>query len=118
MATRRERLDEFFRRLQSAPAARSFDEGFGRLSRILNEVEDELSGIEYNLQTAAADGRMYPPTWKNTRRHPTRPMLYILLSRGHVMMVAKNGAMEISERVAGRRVFDRPGEDGRRVDDL
>ena len=69
MASRSERLAEFFRRLMQAPPARSYDEAFGQVSRILNEVEDELSGVEYNMKNAGFDGRMYPPTWNNTRRH-------------------------------------------------
>jgi hypothetical protein len=50
MAPRSERLDEFFRRLTVAPSARSFDEAFGQMSRVLNEVEDELSGIPYDIK--------------------------------------------------------------------
>jgi hypothetical protein len=43
--SKRERLDEFFRRLLSAPGAGSLDEALTQLARILDAVEDELSGV-------------------------------------------------------------------------
>jgi hypothetical protein len=100
------------------PAARSYDEAFGQVSRILNEVEDELSGIEYNFMNAGFDGRMYPPTWDNIRRHPNRAAVYLLLSRGHLTMIGDNGAIKTNKRTADQTLLDKPGEDGRKIDDL
>jgi len=41
-------LDEFYRRLGSAPAASTFEEALGLIRRTLNEVEDDLSGFPMN----------------------------------------------------------------------
>ena len=118
MATRSERLAECFRRLTLVPAARSQDEAFGQLSRILNEVEDELSGIEYDIITAGFDGRMYPPTWNNIRVDPRNQRIRLLLSLRHLTFIGENGAIKIEDRKTGQTNFDKPGEDGRKVDEL
>jgi phytoene/squalene synthetase len=45
MATIRHRLDEFYRRLAAAPPARTADEALELICRMLDEVEDDMSGI-------------------------------------------------------------------------
>lgn len=63
MANRRalqsERLAEFYTRLAAAPAARSFDEAFGQIHRILNRVEDELSELRFEPLDMPRGGRLY-----------------------------------------------------------
>jgi hypothetical protein len=61
-----ERLEKFYERLRDAPASSSRTEALALIARILNEVEDEMSGIPYNPRvyedrSAPTDGRMYPP---------------------------------------------------------
>jgi len=70
MATKAERLQEFATRLGAAVPARSFDEAYGQITRILNEVEDELSGVSYDMSKSATDGRLYPSLWDNVRAGP------------------------------------------------
>ncbi|HLL89997.1 MAG TPA: hypothetical protein VK324_11910 [Tepidisphaeraceae bacterium] len=118
MASYEDRLREFFTRLDAAPAARSFDEGFGQIWRLLNEVEDELSGVAYNSTTLGRDGRLYPPMWDNTMRPPDRPEVWHLRSKNHVSLVGTNGAIEIRSIVPDERVYEKPGDDGLRAGDL
>jgi hypothetical protein len=58
--SRAQRLQEIYRRLAQAPAAGSFTEMRRQLDDVLNEVEDELSGVAYDPRRWATDGRLYP----------------------------------------------------------
>jgi hypothetical protein len=101
-----------------APAASSFEEAYGLLFRILNEVEDELSPIPYNVNMMDRDGRLYPPLWDNTRRDPSRPRVWRLRSRGHVTMIGDNGSIAIEDIASGSIVYEKAGADGLQVDQL
>src|SRR5262249_356722 len=64
---------EFYRRLAAAPLANSADAALEQLSRILEEVEDELSGIPKQSPPpppSRPDGRMYPPLADHILRLP------------------------------------------------
>jgi hypothetical protein len=70
---RRERLDEFFRRLVAAPSAGTADEAMEQLSNILDGVEDELTGIPNVPDNWREDGRIYPPQADHKRPVPGIP---------------------------------------------
>lgn len=62
--SRRERLDELYRRLAIAPAPTSAEAALELICRTLEKVEDEMSGIpkaDPPPQPGSDDGRMYPP---------------------------------------------------------
>lgn len=119
MFTKRERLEEFFRRSGLAPGSSSFDEALALIRRIMNEVEDELSGIAMNpkptLQTD--DGRMYPPMDDMIFEIPGRPTVKRCRSRRHRIFIGNNGAIEI-QSLEGVIEFSKLGADGRSIDDL
>ncbi len=70
---RRERLDEFFRRLVAAPNAGTSDEAMEQLSKILDQLEDELTGIPNIPDNWREDGRIYPPQQDHKRSIPGHP---------------------------------------------
>lgn len=111
------RLREFYRRLDVAPPARSLDEAYGQICRILNEVEDELSGIRYNLTTSKSDGRMYPPFWDFTWPDPDRSGVTIFRTALHRIFIGRNGAIEITDLGSHGIEFEKAGEDGQKVGD-
>jgi hypothetical protein len=117
-AKKRERLDEILRRLRGAhPFA---DGGVARmtLEEVMRGVEDEMSGIPENPNSAIAprDGRMYPPddqfeiesgspfvrTFKQTRHRTSFGV------NGSVLIVTSDGTVEC----------DLPGLDGKKLVDL
>lgn len=63
-ATKRERIDEIMRRVQSSSPFSSGVAARCALEEIMKDVEDALSGIPENpdAATAPTDGRMYPPS--------------------------------------------------------
>ncbi len=116
--TKRERLNETLRRVRDAAP---FPNGFaarGALERIMNEVEDQFSGIPRNphATTAPTDGRMYPPddmfeiqsgswgvrTFKQTR---------------HRTSFGENGALEIV-LWDGTVEISLCGQDGKFISDI
>jgi hypothetical protein len=117
--SKRVRFEEFLRRLESAPAAGSFDEAYLQICTILNAVEDELTSIPNNPETWQTDGRMYPPQMDNMRDVPDRLTVKRFRSRAHNTYVATNGAIEIrSVDASGEKVlFSKPGADGKRLID-
>jgi len=113
--TKGERLAEFYRRLLLAPPAKDHDEAFKQMETILNAVEDEFSGIEYNLETSDIDGRLYPPSRKFRRKVPGHPELMKYAQRRHFTVIAANGAIEIRLVKTSVLVLAKSGADGKGV---
>ena len=111
MATKRERLAEYFNRLAAAPPAASADEAFRLAADTLNSVEDDLSGAPFNPPTWATDGRMYPPQSDNAHAVAGRPGVTRYRTKGHNLLVGPNGAIEIASP-SGTVIFTKPGADG------
>lgn len=88
-------------------------------------MEDELSGIPRNFdesKEAPPDGRMYPP---HVGREEASNAVGVrsFRTRKHLNSYAENGAIEILDVLYGNPirdppVIDKPGADGRRVNDF
>ncbi|HEU4883024.1 MAG TPA: hypothetical protein VFT45_12275 [Longimicrobium sp.] len=114
---KRERLEEFFRRLLAAPGVGSFDEALEQLSTILDAVEDELSGAENVPQDWQSDQRLYPPQKDSLRVVPEHPRVRRFRNRRHSTYIGENGSVEIVS-LSGRVEVRKPGRDGRGVWEL
>jgi hypothetical protein len=111
---KRERLEEFFRRLLAAPSAGSIDEALQQLISILNAVEDELTGTPYDPGKWREDDRIYPPQPDNMHAVPGHPRVTRFRSLGHSTYIGMNGSLEIVAR-DGTVELSKPGLDGRSV---
>ncbi|MBB4636719.1 hypothetical protein [Longimicrobium terrae] len=109
------RLQEFYRRLSASPPAQSDDEMFVRYCTLLDQVEDELTGIPYDPSAWMSDGRLYPPQKDRMLRAPAGHVT-VFRSRGHLTRLGENGAIEIV-RVNGAVEFRKAGSDGRHIHD-
>jgi hypothetical protein len=114
---KRERLDEFFRRLLAAPGAGTFEEVMKQLINILNAVEDELTGTPNDPANWQQDHRLYPPQPDAMRDVPEHPHVQRFRSRRHNVYVGDNGSVEIVA-LSGRVELRKPGLDGRGVWEL
>jgi hypothetical protein len=114
---KRVRLQELYRRLAAAPFASTYEEARGQHSNILNEVEDALTGIPYDLSRWETDGRMYPPQDDNLRKVPGQPHVRRFRHFGHNTYIGDNGSIEIT-RLDGTVEFQKYGADGRGVWEL
>ena len=88
------------------------------LERIINEVEDELSGIVANPSAALVktDGRIYAPNDKYEIPSSTA-LVRIFRQLGHRTSFGLNGAITIVH-LDGKVEIDLKGKDGRSVADL
>jgi hypothetical protein len=109
------RLREFFARLERRAPFASFEEAYAGLVSILESVEDELTGIENNPENWKSDGRLYPPQPDHWSREPGQPHITRMRSRGHYILIAANGAIEIEEVGTGVVRLSIAGLDGRKV---
>ena len=116
MASRTERLAEFFRRLAEAPAAGSDREALDQIAEVLNRVEDEMTDIPFDPEAWQDDGRMHPPRADAERAVAGAPNLRRFRSRGYHTFVAPSGAIEIRNR-RNDIDFAKAGADGRTVED-
>lgn len=114
---KRERLKEFFRRLLAAPNAGTAEEAMTQLTNILNEVEDELTGVANVPENWQTDQRLYPPQKDSAREVPGHPHVKRFRSRRHNVYVGENGSIEIVA-LSGRIEVRKPGLDGRSVWEL
>src|SRR5687767_5310006 len=64
-----QRLAEFFKRLEAAPPAASAQEALELVSRLIEQVEDELCPVpRQHPAPVRATGRMYPPQEDRIKR--------------------------------------------------
>jgi hypothetical protein len=109
------RLQEVYRRLVEAPAARTFAEMRRQLDDILNAVEDQLTGIPYAPRRWVTDGRLYPVQDDNVYEVEGHPDATLLRARGSEIYIAANGAIEIRNAASGVVECSKAGADGRGV---
>ncbi len=111
---KRERLEEFFRRLLAAPKTGTADQAMEQLSNILDQVEDELTGVPHAPENWQTDQRLYPPQKDAVREVPGYPLVKRFRSRRHNLYIGENGSIEIVD-LSGRVEVRKPGLDGRGV---
>lgn len=114
---KRERLEEFFRRLLAAPKAGTFDEMYAQLCNVLNDVEDELTGIAHNPANWRDDHRIYPPKMDNVHSVHDHPRVKRFRSAAHNTYIGANGSIEIVA-LDGTAELSKSGLDGRGVWEL
>ena len=117
-ATKAERLAIFRERLLVAPPARNLKDARALLEKVLIAVEDEFSGVPFNLANSSSDGRMYPPLDDNRKVFSTAPRVERFKSAGHLVFLGGNGAVKIVLRSDETVFLDKPGNDGRTIDEL
>jgi len=92
------------------PPAKSAQEALDRIGTILEQVEDEFSGIEKREpppQPKEFDGRMYPPKGDMIQSLPNG--LVIARARKHLIEIEKDGTISIIFRETGALVFFQQG---------
>ncbi|MFS8068193.1 MAG: hypothetical protein ACMG6S_17705 [Byssovorax sp.] len=118
MATSKaERLKEFKKRVEQAPSCGSFDEGISLVTKMLNDVEDEMSDTPYDPAAWEHDGRMYPPQEDSIRLVEGHPEVKRLRSRFHNTFIRTNGGIKIEDLRNSQVILDKPGNDGRKAFD-
>jgi hypothetical protein len=112
------RLQEVYRRLAEAPAAQTFAEMRRQLDDVLNEVEDQLSGVPYDPRRWVTDGRLYPVQDDNVYDVEGQPRVLLLRARRSEIYIGDNGAIEIRDAASRAVEFSKVGADGRGVWEL
>jgi hypothetical protein len=118
--SKQERLEEFYRRLNAAPPADSFDSARKLVDDTLTAVEDELSGLPNEPpDEAVKTDRMYPSKDDNIHAVPGRAAVRRLRSLRQNTYIADNGAIRIESVVAPGEdpvvYLEKPGKDGGHV---
>jgi hypothetical protein len=114
---KRERLNEFFRRLLDALAVGTADEALQQVVTIMTGVEDERMGVPNIPENWREDGRMYPPQMDNMRPVPGHPRVQRFRTAGHNVFIGENGSLQIVAQ-DGTVELEKPGADGRGVWEL
>jgi Pretoxin HINT domain len=105
-----QRLEEYFRRLREAPVAQNAEEGLTQVREILNQVEDDLSGITRQNPPPPInmpDGRMYPPLDDFITRNSDGGIF--ARSRGHIIEISPQGNIKIIDKRTGDILVDKQG---------
>lgn len=108
------RLAELYARLTAAPAAAGHDQAFDLLERMVNAVEDEMSGVPYNPASSHNDGRMYPPSREFEVDSDTSGSR-CYRQRGHKTYIGLNGAIKIVKLGSTQVVLSKAGADGKEL---
>jgi hypothetical protein len=114
-SSKAERLEEFLRRLDAAERCTSFGEARTLVADTLNDVEDEMSGIQFNPVLPGDDGRMYPPQDDSERSVPGQEDVKRFRSARHNTYISSEGAIRIQE-VGGPCILNKPGHDGSTIE--
>lgn len=107
MMVKRERLGEFFKRMESAPAAHTAVEAFVLVNATMDAVEVELAGADDHMQ--GPNGDFYFAV-------DGRPDLDLYRHAAHDTVIRDNGAIRFRIRKTGAVIFEKAGADGRKVD--
>lgn len=114
--TKAQRLELIVARLQNSHPA-SDEQGARELvDRVVNEVEDQYSGVEARPNEDLNDGRLYPPAERFRSKDSTHDVSCFKL-KGHYIFFGVNGSIRITDRQK-QLVLDKPGADERSVSDL
>ena len=108
--SREERLREYFNRLGGQPPSQSAEEALERVIRTLDEVEDAHSGIPKSgtpPPIGQSDGRMYPPLGDRVIRRADGSVT--AQTKGHDMLISRDGSITIRNRATGETEFDQTG---------
>jgi hypothetical protein len=100
------RLQELYRRLRSAPAAKSAKEAMQQVEDTLNAVEDELSGVRRKIPPPPPnmpDGRLYAPLPDRITKRPDGTL--VGETRGHTIEASPDGGITITNRKTGQIEF-------------
>jgi hypothetical protein len=114
--TKGERIVELVRRLEASPAAGNAHDALRLVTTILEEIEDQHSGIPNDPSSPMADERIWPPITKYHFSIDSHPDLDGYRQRGHETIIGANGAIFIRTRRDARVILDKAGQDGRKVD--
>ena len=106
----RDRLDIFLGRLNRAPAADSDEDALLLIITVLEEVEDEYSGVVRNPDDTVVDGRMRPPTRLQEKVRP-HPRVRYFRQAAHDTFVSLSGAFQIRRRATGFIEIDKKAAD-------
>jgi hypothetical protein len=96
--TKAERVAELVRRLGASPPAASSDEALGLVTTVLDEVEDQHSGVPNDPTSPLADERIWPPIARYHFAIQGRPDLDGYRQKGHETIIGANGAILIRTR--------------------
>jgi hypothetical protein len=115
------RLAEFFRRLEIAIAASTFDEAHQLFCTTLDQVEDGLSGLPNEPHRWKESGRMFPPQFDRMSSVEGCEVKRFDHLR-HITYIAANGAIKVrSARLRNGAIkihFSKSGRDGRAIRDV
>jgi hypothetical protein len=110
--SRGQRLDEYYNRLRQQSPSANADEALERISRTLDDVEDDISGIPRGNPPpppSMPDGRMYPPQADNIVRHGDGSIT--ARTRGHTIEIGSDGSVTMTNRQTGNLDFYQPGRE-------
>lgn len=106
MATKAERLTEVYRRIAQLARPGSAQECLDQFCRVLDEVEDALSGVPKQCPPPAdGGGRMYFPLTDRTAHLADGAIEAV--ATGHIIRVSADGGIVISNRQSGEVEFER-----------
>lgn len=114
--TKGDRIAELVRRLEGSPAVSNADAALHLVTIVLEEIEDQYSGIPNDPSSPMADERIWPPIAKYHFAIESRPDLDGYRQRGHETIIGANGAIFIRSRKDARVILNKAGQDGRKVD--
>jgi hypothetical protein len=102
------RLGILWIRLAELPQARNAKEALSQISKALDKIEDAFSNIPKNPNPGLRpDGRMYPPQADFIKEGVDGSITAI--TRGHIIEIARNGAIKILNKISGKVEFTKPG---------
>jgi hypothetical protein len=112
--TKYERLELIYKQLALEPACSSFEEAYILLSRTINKIEDDFSGIPYNIDKSKYDNRIYPPFEDSRKLRYDHNDIVCYRNKANYTYFSKTGAITVLD-LSGKIVFEKPNNDGIRI---
>jgi hypothetical protein len=105
-----QRLAEFFRRLEAAAPATTAEEALALVSRLIEEVEDDLCPVPRQTPPPRFfSGRMYAPQADSVKHFPNG--IIRARARRHRIICESDGSISVFHGPRGNLAFHKKGKD-------
>jgi|SRR6185436_15773576 len=109
---KRRQVEELYRRLEAAKAAKTDEEAFSLIAQLMREIGDQLTDDPYDPSKWKEHDRIYPPQLDREDIPSGIEGARLFQTVAHQVIVGRNGAITMRKKRSFEVEFVKAGHDG------